>query len=214
MVRRMDAGAMIDAWRKRGDHRFDPVRLRFIEALARRAAAHHGDARRILDDKLARLLAAYGEDLERARCTESDTASEQGPSRRGPLAELVDHVARHASSLGDGPTASDAVPRLSSPAELKTLRYFRSTWSKLSADRRLTQSLAKMPQNAGPLNSHHLVHRSLTLMRDLSPEYLNRFMSYVDALLWLEQVNGASALAGTDTPRAESHRKTARSKSG
>ncbi|MGO4390675.1 DUF2894 domain-containing protein [Variovorax sp. M-6] len=210
----MDPGAIIDAWRKRGDHRFDPVRLRFIEALARRAAAHHGDARRILDDKLARLLAAYGEDLERARSTDGDTTRAQGPSRRGPLAELVDHVARHPSSHGDGTAARDTVASLSAPAELKTLRYFRSTWSKLSADRRLTQSLAKMPQNAGPLNSHHLVHRSLTLMRDLSPEYLNRFMSYVDALLWLDQVNGGSALAGTDAPRAESHRKAARGRSG
>ena len=62
----MDAGAMIDAWRERGDHRLDPVRFRFIEALARRAAAHRGEARRILDDKLAKLLAAYGEDLEKA----------------------------------------------------------------------------------------------------------------------------------------------------
>ena len=214
MVRNMDPDAMIAAWRQRGDHRFDPVRLRFIEALAKRAATHHGEARRILDDRLATLLATYGEELERARCTKGDATTAQGPSRRGPLAELVDHVARHPSSHGDGAAARDAVPGHSSPGELKTLRYFRSTWSKLSADRRLTQSLAKMPQNAGPLNSHHLVHRSLMLMRDLSPEYLNRFMSYVDALLWLEQVNGASATAGTDAPRAESHRKTARSRSG
>jgi Protein of unknown function (DUF2894) len=93
---------------------------------------------------------------------------------------------------------------------LKTLSYFRSTWSKLSADRRLTQSLAKVPENAGPLNSQHLVHRSLTLMRDLSPEYLNRFMSYVDALSWLDQANAM----GADVARAETQRKTARRRSG
>ncbi|CAN7642244.1 DUF2894 domain-containing protein [Variovorax sp. LjRoot290] len=190
---------MIDARRERGDHRFDPVRFRFIEALARRAAAHGGDARRILDDRVAKLLAAYDEDLERAPCADSTTTRE-GQPHRGALAELVDHVGRHASSYGD--------------SALKTLGYFRSTWSRLSADRRLTQSLATVPQNAGPLNSRHLVHRSLMLMRELSPEYLHRFMSYVDALQWVDQANGGSASAGTDTPRTEGNRKSARSRSG
>jgi hypothetical protein len=73
---------------------------------------------------------------------------------------------------------------------LKALAHFRSTWARLSADRRLTQSQALVPENAGPLNSHHLVHRSLTLMRELSPEYLSRFMSYVDALLWIDTAGG------------------------
>jgi hypothetical protein len=31
-----------------------------------------------------------------------------------------------------------------------------------------------------------LVLRSLGLMRDLSPDYLNRFMGYVDTLLFLD----------------------------
>ncbi|WP_312846051.1 DUF2894 domain-containing protein [Variovorax sp. MHTC-1] len=198
------AGAMIDAWRERGDHRFDPVRFRFIEVLAGRAEAHSGEARRVLDDKVHKLLAAYGEDLESARCADGDAAAQPGQAQRGALAALVDHVARHASSSrGDG-TALDS----------KTLDYFRSTWSRLSADRRLTQSQALVPENAGPLNSHRLVHRSLTVMRELSPEYLHRFMSYVDTLLWVDQANGGGASAGTDSPRAEGHRKSARRKSG
>jgi hypothetical protein len=52
------------------------------------------------------------------------------------------------------------------------------------------------------------------MMRDLSPEYLERFMSYVDALLWLDQANGAGAVTGKDIPRAERFRKTARGRSG
>ena len=90
------------------------------------------------------------------------------------------------------------------------MRYFRGTWSRLSADRRLTQSLAKMPENAGPLNSHHLVHRALILMRDLSPEYLNRFMTYVDTLLWVEQLQASQASA--PAARAEGARKSGRGK--
>jgi hypothetical protein len=207
----MDPVAMIDAWRERGDHRFDPVRFRFIEALARRAAAHDGGARRILDDKLVQRVAAYREALEAPRAA---TARQEDPPRRGALAELVDHIARHASDPEGGAAPSHAASGLAPLHELKTLRYFRGTWSRLSADRRLTQSLAKVPENAGPLNSHHLVHQSLTLMRDLSPEYLNRFMSYVDTLLWVDQANAGSASATASPPRAENHRKAARGKSG
>jgi hypothetical protein len=199
------AGTSIEAWRERGDHRFDPVRFRFIEVLAGRAQAHSGEARRILDDKVHKLLAAYGEDLESARCADGDAAAQPGhAAQRGALAALVDHAARHASSSRGGGTALDS----------KTIDYFRSTWSRLSADRRLSQSQALVPENAGPLNSHRLVHRSLTVMRELSPEYLHRFMSYVDTLLWVDQAHGSGASAGTDSPRAAGHRKSARSKSG
>jgi hypothetical protein len=105
-----------------------------------------------------------------------------------------------------GPASGGGTP------ELKAVTYYRSTWSKLSAERRLTQSLAKVPDNAGPLNSHHLVHRALILMRDLSPEYLNRFMSYVDALLWIDQANGSMAAAAATAPRTENSKKTGRGK--
>ncbi|MCY1378726.1 hypothetical protein D9M69_663850 [compost metagenome] len=102
------------------------------------------------------------------------------------------------------------MPSLSTAPELKTLSYFRSTWSKLAADQRVTQSLAKVPKNAGPLNTHHLVQRALTLMRDLSPQYLQRFMAHVDALLWIEQVNAAAEAARV--ARTESPRKSSRSR--
>lgn len=191
----LDANAALAAWRARGDDRFAPVRFRFIEALARRADAHGGEARRLLDERIAKLLAAYGEALGKGRPAVAEPVA-TSPAR-GALAELVDHLAQHAPILGEGAAPAGATP------ELKTMRYFRSTWSKLSADRRLTQSLAKVPDNAGPLNSHHLVHRALILMRDLSPEYLNRFMSYVDALLWIDQANASMAAAAANAPRAE-----------
>ena len=204
-----DPAAMLDAWRARGEHRADPVRFRFIEAMARRAAGHEGDARRILDEKVAGLLAAYREKLEEKQRAVAGTKQE-AVLTPGPLAQLVEHIARQSPLQAEGPAATDAAPA----PELKTLRYFRSTWSRLSADRRLTQSLAKVPDNAGPLNSHHLVHRSLMLMHELSPEYLNRFMSYVDTLLWVDQVNGSNAPAAANTPRVESKKKGARGKAG
>ena len=172
--------------------------LQYVLALLVRAAQPGQvllDQRLNREARVASLVADYGDALEAARAAEGDAARppEKLPARPGPLALLVEQVARQAPPPAAG--------------ELKTLGYFRSTWARLSAERRLTQSLAKVPENAGPLNSHHLVHRSLTLMRDLSPEYLNRFMSYVDTLLWLDQ-----ASAGTGTAAPESPRKTARGK--
>jgi hypothetical protein len=215
----IDPIEMIGTWRAQGQHRADPVRFHFMEALARRTAAHQGEARRILDEKLAGLAAAYCRNLENSQGTDGARPAAKhlpaGAPARGALAELVDHIARHAPAIGGGTAAADETLHglAPAPAELKTLKFFKSTWSRLSAERRLTQSLAKVPENAGPLNSHHLVHRSLLLMRDLSPEYLNRFMTYVDTLLWVDQLNGAGAAAPVNAPRVETSKKSARGKS-
>jgi hypothetical protein len=213
-----DAAAAIEALRGRGGHRHDPVRFRFIEALARRAAAQHGAARRILDDRLAALLAAYGGEMESTRHADSDDGrpvdAVQKPPRHSALADLAGHIALNASSQEDGVASGDAARGLSAPFELKMLPYFRRTWSRLSADRRLSPSHATVPDNPGPLNSHHLVHQALTSMRDLSPGYLSHFMSYVDALLWLDDANGTPAATGASAPREASPKKSARGKAG
>lgn len=73
--------------------------------------------------------------------------------------------------------------------ELKSVRRFRESKAKLDADRLVTRAIEECPENAGPLNPQKLVIRSLSAMRTLSPHYLNRFVSYIDTLLWLEQVD-------------------------
>lgn len=208
------AGAAIDAWRARGDHLFAPVRFRFIEALARRAEAHDGDARRILDEKVAGLLAAYGGDLEKTRRSAVASAAAADVPHGSPVGELLAHIARQApalGALGEAP-AAEGVPGHDRAPELKSLRYFRSTWSKLAADRWLTQSLVKVPENAGPLNSHHLVHRALGLMHERSPEYLNRFMAYVDVLLSIDPAGPEAASEAAPARRADGRKGNARGK--
>ncbi|WP_043357925.1 DUF2894 domain-containing protein [Cupriavidus basilensis] len=211
-----DALATLDAWRARGADRLNPVRFRFIEALARRAAAHSGDARHILDGRLAKLLEAYAGDLESAGCKDGKSGDVGGTALpgappRGPLAGLVNYLAIPApSDRGAPPAAIAGMPRRASLPDMEVLGYFRDTWSRVSTDRRLRQSLEQVPDNAGPLNSSRLVHRSLCLMRELSPEYLHQFLSYVDALSWMEQMNGGGAMAGKDAPRAGSIKPSAR----
>lgn len=231
-----DPRATMVAWREAGAERFDPVGFRFIEALARRAEAHGGEARRLLEGKLAKAVAEYGErfrlargeagtllrrlakrypaaadDLQRRyeagdfKALGRAAAELEGGSGRGPLAELLSHAAPHATEKPASAAASSGPPGAAPAAELKSVRYFRETWSKLSVDQQLAQALAQAPENAGPLNSQLLVLQSLKLMRDVSPDYLNRFMSYVDALLWLEQANGAGT--AKSAPRSDGERK-------
>ncbi|PCE34060.1 hypothetical protein BZL54_02030 [Burkholderia ubonensis subsp. mesacidophila] len=191
---------MLDAWRASGADRLDPVRFHRIDALERRAAGHDGDARRLLDARLATLLAGYADDVERAgaHAAAADDVAQATPTR-GALAGLVTHIARDAQAdrAGVDPALID---------------YFRETWSKVRTEQQYRQALDQVPRNAGPLNSSSLVHRSLSLMRDLSPGYLQQFLSYVDALAWLEDFTGGGVQAEKEAPRAKGVKKGARSK--
>lgn len=205
-----DPQATLEAWRARGAERVDPVRFQFIEALARRAARHEGPARDLLDARLTQLMAAYADAVAAGPPRLATPAT---PVARGPLGRLVDQLGHH----DPVPPASEAaratpMPHPAGPPELKALRQFRRTWSRLHADQRLTQAQAQVPDQAGPLNSHHLVHRSLALMRELAPDYLHRFVSYVDTLLWLDQAQGGAFTAGT--ARADGQKKPGRGRAG
>ena len=194
-----DALATLAAWRERGDARLDPVRFRMIESMAQRAASHQGPARQVLDDRLAALMTAFAQDVSRA--AQVQAAKPQAPaSTGGPLARLLDYIRQHAPSHAKPEPAAASEALSTTPGELEALRYLRSTWSRLSADKRLTQSLAKVPDKAGPLNSHHLVHRALASMRETSPEYFHRFVSYVDGLLALDQMSQATTAGPPATP--------------
>ncbi|KWD14352.1 hypothetical protein WM34_22690 [Burkholderia ubonensis] len=190
---------MLDAWRASGADRLDPVRFHLIDALERRAAGHDGDARRLLDARLDALLAGYAGDVERAGdANEPDDVAQARPAS-GALAGLLTHIARDAQADRAG-------------IDPALIEYFRETWSKVRTEKQYRQALDQVPRNAGPLNSSSLVHRSLSLMRDLSPGYLQQFLSYVDALAWLEDLAGGGAQAEKEAPRAKGVKKGARSK--
>jgi hypothetical protein len=199
------AGASpLDALRERGVDRRDPVRFRLVEALARRAATHAGAARRVLDARVAALADAL------AGSGEAPVRPVAGPAPPGPLARLVAQAVQArpaAPPPGPRDAAVDgrAVGRATDPT---TLQFFKRTWSRLSATQRLAQSRAALPENAGPLNSQHLVHRALTLMQALSPEYLERFVAHVDALQWLEQADTAAAQERASATRPSAARRS------
>lgn len=209
-----DFNALIVALRTAGAEQFDPVRLLYIEVLAKHAMAHQGSVKRILDAKLAQALTAFKERFDQAQSDARQTVARsvsqyphavhdlqrlfaagdfkglrqfivilQAKQRSASLGALVHQLEQHSLENTDAHSEGNAGSR----PELKTIRNFRNTWSKLSADKQVAQALEQAPANAGPINSHMLVLRSLELMRDISPDYLNRFISYADTLLCLDQ---------------------------
>jgi hypothetical protein len=161
------------------------LRGQMIDALARRAAGCEGPVRARLEARLAtlRAQAAGAENTPAPGSSDEPSPPTPAPS---PLATLLEHIAQQA-----GPAP-----------ELKTLQRFRRTWSRLAADQRVVRSRTRLPDHAGPLNSQRLVHRALTTMRELSPDYLERFVAHADALLWLESAGGGDLLTGKDVLQA------------
>jgi Protein of unknown function (DUF2894) len=178
--------AQIAIFRSQGADRIDPVHFRYIEALATRLLAHQGEVRRILDGKLAQALTAYGEHVVRMQTGSNAVATRQeNTDRSTSLADLTRHLTQHARDDVDEKPDVDIAAR----PELRAIQQYRNIWSKLSVDQQVTKAIKQGPKNAGPLNSHMLVLRSLALMRDISPDYLNRFISYLDTLLCLDQAD-------------------------
>ena len=205
----------IASLRQLGADKFDPVRFHHLEVLGRRATAHQGQVKQILDGKLAQALTTLKERFEQAH-TDTQHAVDQiapqhpqaaadllGLLQRGDIAAVKQGISKlnnraHGTPLGELTQqlaqhwSPDANARLNGNAgirpTLKNTQFFRNTWAKLSIDKRVTQALGHAPKNAGPINSHLLVLRSLALMRDISPDYLNRLTSYVDTLLCLDEL--------------------------
>lgn len=219
-----DTLATLQAWRERGDDRLDPVGFHFIEALARRAATHNGAARALLDARLAQLLDAHAARIAAAGTTgaiacggerddpaaPADCASlapTPPATTRGPLAELAAYLA-YPGAPGEDPDAIAAQARRDAYPDLPALDGLREIWSGLSADRQVRQSQEQVHKNAGPLNSNQLVHRALSLMRELSPGYLQQFVTYTETLAWMEQMTAAAAPPTKEAPRAAAKKST------
>jgi hypothetical protein len=209
-----EVAALIASLRAAGADRFDAVRWHYVETLAGRATAQRGSARRALEIKLTQALTALRQRFASAQCAAREilerdaqryphaasklqqlfaagdfkglqryAAALEAGEQRASLSALVQQLEQQAPEAGETQRAGNAAPR----SELKVIRNFRKTWSKLSVDKQLAQALEQAPRNAGPINSHMLVLRSLAMMRDISPDYLNRFISYADTLLCLDQ---------------------------
>jgi hypothetical protein len=176
--------AGIESLRRDGAWRIDPVRFRYLEALAERIPGQPDAVRRLLESKLQAGLADYA-----ARFAAQPIPA--GGLHRGgedapcvPLVQLNHHI----RSLRPAATAAAPFGLAEDPHELDSVRRFRRAWSSSRTQDQLEQAVSRKPANAGPLNSHALVLQSLALMADLSTDYLRRFLTQVETLQWLERV--------------------------
>lgn len=179
-----------------------PVRQLLAEALARRAGDRGDAVRQRLEARLATLL--DDGDGQARRVVAVPT-----PPTSSVLRELLDHIADQAAVRDSEQLAAGDSPRPAYP-EVAQLEDARRRWSRIRAESQLRESLEAAPTDAGPLNSGRLVHRSITLMREQSPGYLQSFLSYLDALAWLEQMSDGGLLATAETPRAATETKRTR----
>lgn len=203
--------AQLQAWRESGADRFDPPRFELIAALAQRAQRYSGSAREHLDVRLSKLIDAYAQLVAGAELVSAASSASESP-----LQALLQQLAadplqyqlplRAASITSDGIESAD----VSDTALMPALDEFQQLWSRIRIDSLLRQCLDSLPEDAGPLHSSVLTYRAMALMQEVSPEYLQHFIAYVDALTWMEPVSGTDTVV--EPTRAASKRKASRKK--
>lgn len=177
-----------------------PVRWHQLNSLLQRLPTLPPDVARQLEVAVERTLLACECDVAASTSPVPSNSPSPAPSplRHAPLAALNAHLRQQHEHMDRAAAlAGEAVD----PSELASLRRFRASWSRIAAEDQVAQAITRTPDNAGPLNSHVLVLRSLALMRDISPDYLRRFLDQLDALLWLEDAGSRPVhRQGSKTP--------------
>lgn len=181
----------LGALRAAGAARVDAVGWHYIETLAKRTQAQSGPARFLLHAKLQEALQRFN-----ARMTTAAQPQGHPELLPSPLATLLQDMGPKTAPPGSAKPAGWS-------SENPRIQAFKKQLSQISVQKQVTQAIAQAPQNAGPINSHMLVLRSLGLMRDISPDYLNRFMAHVDTLLCLEEAGKVKLTPKKAAPAAK-----------
>lgn len=204
----MDVHARLAAWREQGADRIDPLRFALMAAMARRALRHEGLVRKQLDVRLQELADAYAGLL-----ADQPEATLPRHADESPMQQVLAQFANAPRLDGVPQAVSMAHARaetiVADIAPMPALDEFQQLWSRIRIDSLLRQCLDSLPEDAGPLHSRVLAYRAMTLMRDVSPEYLQHFVAYADVLTWMEHAAGKVVASG-DADGAAMARKPAR----
>lgn len=158
----------------------DPVRLRVLQGLARRAAAQTGALRERLVGRL----------VQRAEAAPLPLPARPAAPPASPLAALVAEL------------------QPASP-ELRNVAAHRRTWGALRVQRRLAEVSAPVPEHLGPLNSQVLVTRALQQLQGLAPDYLQRLLTQLDTLAALAPLAAPAEAEKPARPARPAARKAA-----
>lgn len=185
----------LQSWRDSGLDRCDPVRFGHIARLLMRAPSQTPAVQSVLADRVAQAMQAYEAQWQAA----PSAPVRQQPGERAPVAMTspLAQLSQYIGTLNRSEPAPSWVGEETVTSDMKSVRRFSQVWSHIAAEQQVKQALTRGPENAGPLNAHRLMLRSLALMQELSPDYLRRFLAQADSLLWIEQVNQKNALSDT-----------------
>jgi len=165
-----DVLTQLAALRQAGAHHRDPVRFAYMESFATRLADSRRTPSRKHQEKLEQALADY-----RAH-TAADNDESQGDHATAPytspLATLLTRL------RGDG----------EAPRDLKALAPIREAQAKQQLAARIQHAITHTPGDAGPLNAHRQVARALAALQEVSPEYVEHLVTYLDDLMVLEKI--------------------------
>ena len=193
-----DAQALLQPAQAAEAAQLDPVGWHHIQVLTERTRTQTGLAQVLLQAKLNSALAQL---QARLAAQKKQHIPHIQPPRDAPspLSALLRDMS---APSAERPLSPGGHGRMDKPHIVQ----FRQQLGKISVQKQVTQAIAQAPQNAGPINSHMLVLRSLSLMRDLSPDYLNRFVGYVDTLLFLDMPQTVKATPKKAVPASKSER--------
>lgn len=182
----VDPFAQLTELANTGAQQFDPIRFRYLEALAERTRQSHEHVQLHLINRLQSAITEY---LARWDGAGHNATKIQAPPCPAPSSTGMDSLRALVADLqAVRPVPNQVVSSLAMPKnEMQSVRQFRQIWSRIDAERRLSQAVVLRPENAGPLNSHKLALQSLLQMHDTSPAYLQRFLTHLDTLLYFER---------------------------
>jgi hypothetical protein len=162
---------------------FESGNFKAVQRLATQTAHHEPGKPGPLAVLTRGMLRRNGSDeLAAPRSLEEELRRQESKLLAAAVGLMTDNAGEHEGAWQ--PSAVD---------ELTALGQFQQSLRQHHSQQRVTRVIEDGPQNAGPLNAQALVIRSLASMRALSPSYANRFVSYMDSLLWLEQAREVAA---------------------
>jgi hypothetical protein len=73
------------------------------------------------------------------------------------------------------------------------VEQYRDAIAQLNTEKFIDQVINEVPKDAGPLNAHRLVIKTLTTMQTISPDYLRRIVNQIDTMFYLNNGQAVGA---------------------
>lgn len=178
-------------------------KLQLLETLLTRAGGEREPVANLLYRRVHTLLASFEQDLQRAQenLPSSLPAAGQSPfsgllnELRGnnnnddqPLSELDRKMQEQKARLVGSSNATREAPKATNePTGLRAAKQLKQLQGRRANHRKVQFALDNRPENPGPLNPHKLAVQILREIQTQSPAYLERLVSYIDALALLDE---------------------------